>query len=284
MRPIVPALTPSSGAVERVACERVHPGHARAGQRRHAERADVAVQRLAAENAAAMAVGLPHALPRRVLDDPVLVAVDAPAGPGSHSVAVPLQPMDAPVLAERLKRFYGGTAGFVVEDHFDAADLSPHGYRRIAALVVMGRRAGLLEAYQPAELTIQAVDTPELLWHFEQILTEAFPTRPHAGGPVFDPAVLQHRAATLWIGSRRGEPVTASMSWVDGRSVGVYWVATRTRRRARGYGTAMTAAAVSAAPELPAVLTATRAGQGLYSRLGFEDHATASWWVIDRTR
>lgn len=72
-----------------------------------------------------------------------------------------------------------------------------------------------------------------------------------------------------------GEPVASSMLATT-RSVGlagVYSVATRPAHRGRGFGTALTAAALAAAREQgydTAVLEPSPSGESMYRRMGFE--------------
>src|SRR5712691_5494697 len=52
------------------------------------------------------------------------------------------------------------------------------------------------------------------------------------------------------------EKVTASAAYVDGKTVGIYAVATLPKVRGKGYGAALTARAAQTDPTLPAVLQA----------------------------
>ena len=52
-----------------------------------------------------------------------------------------------------------------------------------------------------------------------------------------------------------GRPVTAAMAYVSDHVVGIYGVGTLPEYRRRGFGEAITRAAVSAAPHLPAMLS-----------------------------
>ena len=66
------------------------------------------------------------------------------------------------------------------------------------------------------------------------------------------------------------------------REVGVYMVATLPEERGKGYGVALTAAAIEAAPHLPAVLQASDMGQPVYRRLGFQDISSYALWYKPR--
>lgn len=60
-----------------------------------------------------------------------------------------------------------------------------------------------------------------------------------------------------------------AVAFDDGASVGVYLVGTAAPARRQGLGAAVTAAAMAALPDRPALLTATELGRPVYERLGF---------------
>ncbi|HET8909508.1 MAG TPA: GNAT family N-acetyltransferase, partial [Ktedonobacterales bacterium] len=86
----------------------------------------------------------------------------------------------------------------------------------------------------------------------------------------------------FFVGYEGTKPVSCAASFVGEREVGVYMVATLAEKRGGGYGAALTAAAVNAAPHLPAVLQASDFGQPVYYRLGFATLGTFALWYKPR--
>ena len=60
--------------------------------------------------------------------------------------------------------------------------------------------------------------------------------------------------------------------------VEVHWVAALPEVRGRGFGGAVTSAAVAVAPELPALLISSDDGHPVYRRLGFWDLFRTTMW------
>jgi ribosomal protein S18 acetylase RimI-like enzyme len=78
--------------------------------------------------------------------------------------------------------------------------------------------------------------------------------------------------ARYYLGYLDSEPVAASECFLAGGVAGIYNVVTLPRMRRRGFGTALTAAALAGAFSAgyrTAVLQASAQGQGVYARLGF---------------
>jgi ribosomal protein S18 acetylase RimI-like enzyme len=86
-------------------------------------------------------------------------------------------------------------------------------------------------------------------------------------------AVLQPDCpARLFLGYAEGKPVAASECFLWGGVAGIYNVVTLTTARRRGFGSALTIAAILEASKTgyrTAVLQASAQGQAIYARLGF---------------
>lgn len=124
----------------------------------------------------------------------------------------------------------------------------------------------------PEELRIDEVADDELLSAFEAVLVDGFPMeelRPPFPGCVMDLRVLDTGRFHCWVGSVGRRSVTASAAYFDDDIVLVNWVATLEEFRGRGYGAAVTWAAVREAPRLPAALMSSDPGRPVYERLGF---------------
>jgi ribosomal protein S18 acetylase RimI-like enzyme len=108
---------------------------------------------------------------------------------------------------------------------------------------------------------------------------DAFDADPGAVARELGPNLLTIPTFTVLVGYLSGEPVATSMLATT-RSVGlagVYSVATRPAHRGRGFGTALTAAALASASEQGfdiAVLEPSPSGAPMYRRMGFEPFAT----------
>jgi GNAT superfamily N-acetyltransferase len=172
---------------------------------------------------------------------------------------------------------------FTVRDGVAAVDLSARGYRPDPPSPWFVRPPGPPPSRPgPPGLRIERVGDTRGLRAFEVAAIDGFgsgelhglgPFGVHAPGILDDPAML---AFAGWVGDR---VVGVSMGYVAHGVVGVYGVATLPEHRRRGYGTALTWAAVLAEPSLPATLDATPEAAALYRRMGFRDGPRHRlWW------
>jgi GNAT superfamily N-acetyltransferase len=91
--------------------------------------------------------------------------------------------------------------------------------------------------------------------------------------------MLAQPKVRLYTGSVDGVPVATAMLVVTGSVAGIYWVATLEAQRRRGYGEALTWAAVAGGAEhgcTVASLQASELGRPVYARMGF-DHVLDYW-------
>ena len=84
----------------------------------------------------------------------------------------------------------------------------------------------------------------------------------------------------LWMGRVAGKAVGAAMSYRTDEAVGIFGVTTIASARRRGYGGALTRAAMLADTGLPAVLAPSEEGESLYRKLGFEQVGELSIWNL----
>jgi GNAT superfamily N-acetyltransferase len=144
----------------------------------------------------------------------------------------------------------------------------------------MARPAGPVDGdgAPPAELSIEQVtDVPALLT-FEATAAQGFESGAVDPHTWHGPDVLTDSRLRMWVGRRDDRPVAVAMAFADAGVLGVYGVATIPMARRRGYATALTAHAVSSAPELPAVLQPSRVAEPLYRRLGFQRFGVFRSW------
>ena len=98
-------------------------------------------------------------------------------------------------------------------------------------------------------------------------------------GTYHPPSVLADDGMRMLIGRVDGQAVAAAMGYVTDDAIGVFGVTTVASARRRGYGTAVTRAAMLTETCLPVILAPSREGERLYERLGFEHVGGLSIWV-----
>ena len=138
-----------------------------------------------------------------------------------------------------------------------------------------------IEALRPSEtdrrLVVKPARSRAELMDWLNTFDRAFEIEPRgAEHPWLEPfAVLALDPKTpteLFVGRFDGEPVSTSLGFQGGGAVGLYGVGTDPKFRGRGFGGALTAAAVQwgqARGEQFAILHATEMGEPLYRQLGF---------------
>lgn len=134
-------------------------------------------------------------------------------------------------------------------------------------------------AQVPSELEVSEVVNRADLEEFERASGEGFES-PTAGEPLqwHAEASLGHPDMRYYIGRVGGRAVSVSIGCVSDGIIGVYGVATAPDHRLRGYGTAMTHLALSAAPHLTAVLEPSPEGASMYRRVGFGEIGQTTHW------
>jgi len=181
---------------------------------------------------------------------------------------------DAP--PEALARSMG-----TVCDAWSRLDLALFGFERRDTEPWFFRPAGPLASKpSPPELQILRTTTPEEVEEFEAVSVRGFETEEAwiEVGTAHPPAILGDLRMTNWIGRVAGRPVAAAMSYQTDGAIGVFGVTTVASARKRGYGTAITRAAVLADSGLPSVLAPSPEGENLYKRLGFRPVGRLQQW------
>jgi hypothetical protein len=170
----------------------------------------------------------------------------------------------------------------MVCDAWSRLDLEPFGFRRQDAEPWFFRPAGPLEPEAaPIGLEIVRAASPREIEEFEAVSVRGFENEGAwvEVGSVHPAAILADARMTCWIGRVAGRPVAAAMSFRTKGAIGVFGVTTVASERKRGYGTAVTRAAIQADSGLPSVLSPSPEGERLYRRLGFEPvGALQKWW------
>lgn len=232
-------------------------------------------------------------------------AVRCEGGTGNaHQVLLTRAPEDAAALTEELVALFRGwdTRWLSLVDPYGVVDLSRFGCERTLPTPVMVRdpgpvppRAGRRSAGPAVDPTadpaagpaagpaIEVVETrrESELADVERVVVEGFPVAarmPWRRGETFPAGWNTLGGRRSWLVRLQGEPAGACVSWDDGSSVGVYWVAVLPEHRSRGIAGELMETVLLAHPDRPAVLSATLLGEPLYRRLGFVEQGVATWW------
>jgi hypothetical protein len=190
----------------------------------------------------------------------------------------------AGVAGARLAAAVEGLAGEVtVRDAGGGGDLGPFGF------VLQGREPWMLRApgavdavVAPEGLVVGACRTPAEVEMFERTGVAAFTgsTAGWVAGSLHPPrASLRVPGLTLLLARLHGRPVGTAIAACDGSVLNVGGVAVLADARRQGIGACLTVACLATALDLPAVLSSTEQGHGLYRSLGFRDVGqSALWW------
>jgi hypothetical protein len=155
-------------------------------------------------------------------------------------------------------------------DSWSTADLAPLGFHERLREPWFVRPPGELgTTAPPPELEIVRVSTPSEVVEFEAVSVRGFGDE-DAGidaGALHPATILADARMTMLTGRVNGRPVAAATGYRTDEAVGIYGVATIASARRRGYASALTRALLE--PTLPAVLSPSPEGEGMYRRLGF---------------
>lgn len=209
-----------------------------------------------------------------------LVLVDPEGGLVYDTAAVPLQPPTAVDLAGVVKAaraFFPPERTWCLYSMWPTPDLRPLGMALVGHPPIMYRPAGdgpqprVADGFRVAEVT-----TAEELAAYSRVVVEGYPME--EGGTIAPPAILGSNYR-FWLGWEGDRAVSAAAAHVCHGVVDVTWVATLPGARGKGYGRAVTWAAVRADASLPAVLIASDDGRPVYERLGFASVMRMTlWW------
>ncbi len=126
----------------------------------------------------------------------------------------------------------------------------------------------------PDGLRIEIATTAEALGDHASVLRDGFGLPQAVIDRIVQPALLDVADLAVFVGRVDDEPVSCSLLAISGATAGIYNVATPERFRGRGYGEALTWAAVVEGVQRGcshAVLQASEAGYPIYRRMGFVD-------------
>jgi GNAT superfamily N-acetyltransferase len=161
-------------------------------------------------------------------------------------------------------------------------DLAERGWTLIGHPPLMARLSGAAPAPAiPAELRIHEVVDQPGLEAFERTLVDGYPMpdmQPYQWGGFYDERVLGG-PTRFWLGFVDGHPVATGAAHVSAGVNNVEMIATLEEFRGHGYGAAVTWAATTADPSLPAILLASDPGRPVYERLGYTALTRWTMWL-----
>ena len=187
----------------------------------------------------------------------------------------PVDDREVAAIVEEASEFFPPQRTWVLFSVWPLPDLTA------AGLELVGHPPFMLRPPGPAPtvsggLRIVEVETAEQVAEFDRVLTEGYPMP--GGGAVAD-ARLLGGPIRLFVGYEGARPVAVSGAGISHGLVDVEWVAVLPECRGKGYGKAMTVHAMTAEPDLPAVLLSSDDGRPVYERLGFLPVLRCTiWW------
>jgi ribosomal protein S18 acetylase RimI-like enzyme len=169
-----------------------------------------------------------------------------------------------------------------------ASHLESHGFRCVEESPGMALDLKVLseDIPFPSELAIERVSNAEVLREFVEVMKVGFEMPEFTVDGLFEMfsamGLTEESPWRNYVGRLDGEVLTtASLALVAG-AAGIYNVVTLPNARRRGFGYAMTLAALGEARELGyriGILQSSAEGLGVYRRLGFEQYSTYYLYV-----
>jgi GNAT superfamily N-acetyltransferase len=191
-------------------------------------------------------------------------------------LTAPPRAEELPALLAAAGAFFPPERWWVLLSLFATPDLGPYGLSPVGHPPVMLRPPAPAPPPHPG-LDVRAVTDEATLADFGRTLVTGYGIQ-DIGVPAIADLSLVGSLLHLYVGYADGEPVATAGSAVHHGVVEIDWVAVLPEVRGRGYGGAVTSAAVAVAPELPSLLIASDDGQPVYRRLGFWDLFRATMW------
>jgi GNAT superfamily N-acetyltransferase len=166
--------------------------------------------------------------------------------------------------------------------------LESHGLRRVEELPGMALDLTALseDIPFPSELAIERVSNAEVLREFVEVMRVGFEMPEFTVDALLEGfsavGLAEESPWRNYAGRLDGEVVTTASLAIGSGVAGIYNVATLPKVRRRGFGAAMTLAALREARELGyriGILQSSAVGLGVYRRLGFEQYTNYSVYI-----
>lgn len=215
----------------------------------------------------------------RVADAPGARMADLGSPFGYDNAVVltrPPRPEQISDLLTAADAFFPPQRWWVLLSLFATPDLAPLGLVRVGHPPLMLRPPGAVPPPHP-DLELRPVTEEASLADFGSTLVSGYGLA-DVGVPAIADLALTGSLLHLVVGYAGDEPVATAGCAVHHGIVEVDSVAVLPQARGRGYGGAVTAAALAVAPELPAMLISSDDGHPVYRRLGFWDLFRATMW------
>jgi ribosomal protein S18 acetylase RimI-like enzyme len=151
--------------------------------------------------------------------------------------------------------------------------MSPSGLRLVAEHQGMVAESIRPVRRRQADLEIRAVNDAETRLEFACVCAQVFSLPPAVARSVYGTERFWSSSLDGWIGYQRGIPVSIAATSSQEGTIGIYSVGTLAEWQRQGFGEAVTRHAISRAQMRNRadrmILQSTRAGIGLYGRMGF---------------
>lgn len=166
-------------------------------------------------------------------------------------------------------------------DNWQVLDLASRGFTIFRREPWFYRAPGPATGSAPAELVLVRVRDADEVAEFEQVSVRGFENEDAAvePGTIHPPSILEDPAMAMFLGRVDGKGVAAAMGYRTDAGVGVFGVTTVASARRRGYGTAVTRAAMLPETGLPAVLAPSKEAESMYLKLGFAHVGALTIWA-----
>jgi len=207
-------------------------------------------------------------------------------GPSIYVSGVTTAPAkDAPDQMDEIEKMVErcGNLSIPIIDSWAELDLTHLGFRRSGTEPWYIREPGPRpENPAPSGIVIEEVCDSEGLKEFEIATWDGFESnafvRSVGLGGQHHPGTLKDPNMHYYVGRFEGKVVTSSIAQVSKDIVGVFGVSTLPDYRQRGFGEAITWAAVMAAPHLPAHLEPSEESASMYRKMGFHEIGHSTHW------
>jgi hypothetical protein len=165
-------------------------------------------------------------------------------------------------------------------DNWQALSLERYGFKVSRTEPWFLRPPGPIAVELPPELELVHVSNAAEVAEFEAVSVRGFENEDATipPGAIHPPAILDDPNMEIFFGRVDGRPVGAAMGYRTDGAIGVFGVTVVASARRRGYGTALTCAAMLPDSGLPSVLAPSPEGVELYSKLGFSAVGELSIW------
>ena len=202
------------------------------------------------------------------------------------------RPLDAAAaevaIARQSEEFAQRPGGaYLLYSAYPTPDLRQHGLQPVGHPPCMVRVPDVAGPRPPVPhgLDVHRVDSADQLADFERTLVEAYPIpdlMPWRPGVFMGEPLLDDPRWHIFVGHAEGTAVATAAAYVSEHVVDVTLVTCRTEARGRGFGRAVTQAAIEADLTKPALLLASDDGQPVYRSMGFRTMSRFTLWVGPR--